>query len=73
MGKGKKERSSFVAQGVKDLVLSLLCIWLQLWHSFNPWLGNFHMLWAWPEKKKKKKIRAEKGAITPPFEIVSKN
>ena len=31
---------------VKDLALSLL------WFGFNPWHGNFCMLWAWPEKNK---------------------
>ena len=29
---------------VKDLELSLL------WLGFDPWPGNFHMLWAWPKK-----------------------
>ena len=41
------------AQWVKDLAL------LHLWHSlqlqlrFDPWSGNFHMLWIWLKKKKK--------------------
>ena len=45
----KDEGSSLVAQQVKDPALSLL------WHRFDPWPGNFRMLWAWPKKKKKKK------------------
>ena len=24
------------------------------WHRFDPWMGNFHTLWAWQKKKKKK-------------------
>ena len=39
-----QSRSSLVAQWVKDLALTLL------WHGFNPWPGNFHMLWAQPKK-----------------------
>lgn len=23
-----------------------------LWLKFDPWPGNFHVLWAWPKKKK---------------------
>ena len=33
--------SSPVVQQVKDPVLSLLCLGLQLWCRFDPWLGNF--------------------------------
>ena len=29
--------SSFMAQPVKDLVLSLLWLWLQLWQGLDPW------------------------------------
>ena len=32
---------------VKDLALLLL------WLGFSPWLGNFHLPWAWPEKEKR--------------------
>ena len=32
--------SSLLAHQVKDLALSLL------WHGFDPWPGNFHMLWV---------------------------
>jgi len=42
-----------VAQWVKDLVLSLQWLGSLLRHSFNPWLGNFHMPQAWPKKKRK--------------------
>ena len=44
-----------VAQWVKDLAWSLLWLGSLLWCRFKPWLGNFHMLWAQPKKKKKKK------------------
>ena len=37
-------RSSLVGQQVKDLALSLLWLWLQLWHAFSPWPRNFDML-----------------------------
>ena len=32
-----------MVQWVKDLVLSLLWLWPQLWLRFDPWPGNFHM------------------------------
>ena len=44
------DRSSLVAQWVKDLVLSLVWLGLLLWHRFNPWLWNFCMLWVLPKK-----------------------
>ena len=34
-------RSSLVVQLVKGPALSLLWLWLQLWHRFNPWPRNF--------------------------------
>ena len=36
--------SSLVAQWLKDLVLLLLWLWLQLWHQFDPWAGNCHWM-----------------------------
>ena len=44
-----------MAQWVKGLV-SLLWLWSLMWCRFDPWSGNFYMLWAQPKKKKKKKI-----------------
>ena len=41
-----KKRSSLMAQQVKDPVLSLLWLRSLLWSRFDPWLGNFCMLWA---------------------------
>ena len=41
-----------MAQRVKDLVLSLPWLWLQLWLGFHPWSGNFCKLQAQPKKKK---------------------
>ena len=41
-----------MAQQVKELVLSLLKLRLLLWHGFIPGFRNFHMLQAWPKKKK---------------------
>ena len=37
-----------MAQGIKDLVLSLL------WLGFDPWPGNFCMPWMWPIKQTNK-------------------
>ena len=37
-----------MAQCVKDLVVLLL------WHRFDPWAGNFHMLQAGPKIKQNK-------------------
>ena len=49
--------SSLVAQQVKDPVLSLLWLWLLLWHRSSPWPGNLacHGLCQQKLKKKKKK------------------
>ena len=44
-----------MAQWVKDPALSLLWLVLALWLRFDPWLGNFCMLWALLKKKKKRK------------------
>ena len=48
-------KSSLLAQGVKDPALLLLSLWLQLWHGFSPWPGNFHMLQGGPKRKKERK------------------
>ena len=47
-------RSSLVAKQVKDPVLPLLWLWLQLWCRFDPWPRNFHMLWGVAKKTKTK-------------------
>ena len=48
--------SSLVAQEVKYLMLR----WLGslLWRGFDPWPGNFHILWVTAKKKKKKRLSA---------------
>ena len=51
----KMTGSSQVAQQVKDLALSLL------WHQFDPWPGNFCMLWVWPKQKQKQKTGYRQG------------
>ena len=43
-----------LVQWVKNPTLLQLWCRLQLWLGFNPWPGNFHVLWVWPKKKKKK-------------------
>lgn len=43
--------SSPVAQRVKDQVWSLQLLRLLLWRGFDPWPGNFHLLWAPPFPK----------------------
>ena len=48
------------AVGVKDPALSLQWLGSLLCHGFDPWSKNFHMLWAWPKWKKKKKTSLEK-------------
>jgi len=49
--KEKKNRSSLVAQWVKDPVLSLLWLGSRLWYRSEPWSKNFHMPWIWETKK----------------------
>ena len=44
-------QESLVLQWVKDLALLLQWLDLLLWHRFDPWPGNFYMLWTWLKKK----------------------
>ena len=46
-------RSSLVAQQVKDLALSVLCLGSLLWHGLDPRPWNFHVLQVQPGGKKK--------------------
>ena len=39
-------QTSFMELWVKDPALPLQ------WPRFDPWPGNFHMLWVWPKQKK---------------------
>ena len=48
-------RSSLVAHWIKDLVLLLQRLRSLLWYGFNPWAGNFCMLWP-KERKPEKNI-----------------
>ena len=50
----KNWRSSPVAQQVTDPALSLQQLGSLLWHRFDPWPGNFHMLQMWQNKTKAK-------------------
>ena len=43
--------SSLVDQQVKDPPLSILCLWLQLWHGFDPWPGELPHDVGMAEKK----------------------
>ena len=49
-----KTWSFLVTQQVKDLELSLPWLWLHLWCMFDPWPGNFCMLWMQPKKEELK-------------------
>ena len=44
-------RSSLVAQQFEDLALSLWWLGFMMWCKFDPWPGNFHMLWGWLKEK----------------------
>ena len=64
--------SSLVVQWVKDLALSLWGVRrCSQGHSgggvglqgFDPWPGNFHILWCGQKKRKKKKKRKIMGAV----------
>ena len=46
---------------VKDLVLSLLWLWLLLWFRFNPWSGNLCILQVCPSPPPKKKEKQKKS------------
>ena len=50
--------SCLMTQWVKKLVFSLHLLRLLLWHGFDPWSGNLHML-AHAKKKKKKREMPE--------------
>ena len=45
-----------MAQQVQDPVLSLQQLRSLLWHGFDPWPGNFCMLWLRKKKKKFQRI-----------------
>ena len=42
-----------MAWQVKNSMLSLLWLWIQLGHMFDPWPGNFCLPQEQPKKKKK--------------------
>ena len=46
------KRSSLVLQRIKDPTLSLQWLGSLLWHGFDPWPGNFHMLHRQSKKKR---------------------
>ena len=51
-----------MAHWVKDPVaLSLQRLRWLLWLEFDPWPGNFHMPWAWPNKPTNKKKKHQHG------------
>ena len=49
-----------VAQQVKDMAWPQLWLRSHLWLRFNPWPGNFHMLWVQPTKQNKTLICSSK-------------
>ena len=51
-----------MAQWVKDPALLMLWLWLQQWHGFDPWPGNFRMLQVQP-KKQNKQVRETQGTL----------
>ena len=48
-------------QWVKNLALSRQQPRLLLWQRFNPWPGNFHMLWVWLKKELGLESRCQSG------------
>ena len=52
--------SSLVAQQIKNLMLSLLWLWLQLRCGFDSRPRNFYMPWAWPKQKNKQTNKKQK-------------
>ena len=52
-----QNRSSLVAQWVKNLALSLL------WLGFDPWPRNFHLLKSWPNINKKLGVASDFSQI----------
>ena len=53
-----------MAQPVKDLVSSLLWLWLLQWHGFDPWPGNFHMPGVQTKIKQNNFISYKEGLYT---------
>lgn len=60
----RKERSSPVAQWIKDPILSLQWPRLLLQHRFDPWPGNFYRPWAQPKKEKEKMVTVVMDVLT---------
>ena len=54
-GKKGAFESSLVGQWVKDLALSLQRLGSLLCPGLNPWSRNFHRLWMWPKRKKRRR------------------
>ena len=57
-----------MAQWVKDLVWSLLWLWWQLWHRFDPWPGNCCIR---VHGQKKKKTLTDLFKFTKKLELVT--
>ena len=49
----KTQGSSLLVQWVKDSASSLQRLGSLLWRGFDPWPGNFQMLWVWPKQTNK--------------------
>ena len=63
----RRERSSLVAQWVKDLVWPLL--WLK--YRFDPWCRNLRMLWVWPKRCDKPPSSLSRGLRCPKIQLHS--
>ena len=48
-----------MAQWVKDLALSFLWLWLQLWRKLDPWPGELLHVVGMVKKKKEKEKKAK--------------
>ena len=59
----KKREGFFVAQQVKDPVVSLQLLMLLLQHGFDLWLGNFYMPLVQPKGKNKNKQKQKQKKI----------
>ena len=55
-----------MAEQIKYLGLPLQWPRSLVWHGFDPWPRNFHMLQTWPNKKVKKRSSHRGAAETKP-------
>ena len=56
-----RTKNFLMARCIKNPGLSFSWLRLLLWCKFDPWPWNFHMLQAWPKRKKEKRKKKKRS------------